>query len=80
MKRKPSRNEATVRNVRASAKRDAALLTQLRHLESRFEALVDEVAALKLNSGVNELFATAQRRLGYRSSTTAPHQLRVTSD
>ena len=70
-KRKPT--DATLRNVRASYRRDLVLTARVSKLEKLVSVLIDEVTALKMP----QPFAAHQREMGYKHSTSAPHQIRV---
>jgi hypothetical protein len=86
-KRNPQ--DSTRRNVQASAKRDKAMYLRVDRMGQRIGALeilvnmlIDEVQRLN-NPALSKIdlaqqpFATSQRQMGYKHSTSAPHQIRV---
>jgi hypothetical protein len=73
-KRNPQ--DSTRRNVKASSRRDAMLLANIRRLSLRVKKLEDTLDTLALLAKSPD-FAVSQRQMGYKHSTSAPHQIRV---
>ena len=78
-KRNPQ--DSTRRNVQAGAKRDEALARRVTELEAHFDAWIEALPKLLIRVGelerANQSFAANQRSMGYKHSTSAPHQIRV---
>ena len=63
----------TTTTTKPAYQRDLVLTARVAKLEQLVSVLIDEVTALKMP----QTFASYQRELGYKHSTSAPHQIRV---
>ena len=76
-KKKGNPQDSTLRNVRASRAQVKFVREWLTRLDARCDYLETELRALRQRNDLSEDFATAQRRLGYKHSTSAPNIMRT---
>ena len=76
-KKKRNPQDATRRNVQAANKRFKALLDEFNAVTRELTILMHKVGAIEARLNMSDDFATAQRRLGYVSSTAPKQRIRV---